>query len=574
MKTFPYEVLRNIGLFLNQVDQKACSIVCKLWLNPFRDLVFQKVVLLKPDQLQNYNEQDPSLKRLTQSLHFNVPLTDQLLIDFAEASPNVHTLTLFVNLLNNLSIPKTVSVISTYWLKSLTKIRMDGLLLPEVLPLLCHQLEDVTGDWRGFYTKDKQIIPMPKLKILDIEDDYSVNERMLSAKLLDSMRIAYPKLQKLTVGYFFVGIEHEDIDEAVDYKPFPLVKSFHILNCDELEDAYPSLRKTFTDLKEFSLLRSTPQGDEEFRHISYSDLVVDHPNIQHLKIDHLNTDSIGLYNIISKLKHLTSLHLELSGETGVITKRYRIELPDILSRLPNIKKLKIWGLSHIGTGETLEHYLCGTVGYFDGDHEDDEDEPPESSERERFSGVTYDSDVFVGDHPFFGNGEQLMNKGHRELVVKKHFPFDQRWPIYQGLTFATKHIGEVINPYKLTSLYLEMSTLRNPTYHWLTRYCPLLEELFVLQSEPYPYFVINLGEKLHTFTWSFDERYAKYEPPSFICMNGVHFLEYVTPYLGYQESEEARHIIQTNDASFKIDLNFGPSLKNLKICGQSLLVYK
>lgn len=567
MKTFPYEVLRNIGSFLNQVDQKACSSVCKSWLHPFRDLVFQKAVLLHTTQLQKYTEQDPSLKRLTQSLHFNVPLTDQMLLEFAEASPNVHTLTLFINLLNNLSIPKTMSVITTYWLKSLIKIRMDGLLLPEVLPLLCYQLEDVTGDWRGFYNEDKQIIPMPKLKILDIEDDYSANERMLSSKLLNSIRIAYPKLQKLTVGYFFVGTEPDD-DEDPGYAPFPLVKSFHILNCDELDNAYPNFRKSFTGLKEFSLVRSTPEDDEELRCKAYSDWAVDHPDIQHLKVDHLNKDPIGFYEVLSNFTKLSSLHLELSGETGVITKRYRIDLPEILSRLPNLKTLKIWGLAHIHTGEFLEHYLCGTAGFFDGDHQGDDSKPEEEK------GVTYDSDVFVGDHPFFGDGEELITKGLRELVVKKHFPANYQWPIYRGLTFATKPIDEVIHPYKLTSLHLEMSTLRNPTYYWLTRHCPWLEELSVLQSEPYPYFVIDLGKNLRTFSWSFDERYFKYEPPTFVNINNAYHFEYVSLRRGYVQISRPRYTVQSNDSSFKIDINYGPSLKRLKICGHSFAIYK
>lgn len=567
MKTFPYEVLRNIGSFLNQVDQKECSSVCHSWLQPFRDLVFQKAVLLNNTQLHQYNEQDVSLRRLTQSLHFNVSLTDAMLLEFAEASPNVHTLTLFINLLNNLSIPKTMSVIRTYWMKSLTKIRMDGLLLPEVLPLLCHQLEDVTGDWRGFYDENKELIRMPKLKILDIEDDYSANERMLSSKLLNSIRIAYPKLQKLSAGYFFVGTE-PDMEEE-ENEPFPFVTSFHVVNCDELDDAYPSFRKSFKGLKEFSLLRSTPQEDEDIRLRTYLDLTVDHPNIQHLRIDHITKNPIGLFDVLSKLKHLSSLHLELTSETGVITKRYRVDLSDLLFRLPNLKKLNIWGLAHISIGESLEHYLCGTAGFFDGDSR--EEDPIIPSEMSRVvPGVTYDSDVFVGDHPFFGNGEELMTKGLRELVVKKRFPLDKQWPIYGGLEFPAESISHIAHPqyHQLTSLHLGMSTLRNPTYHWLKQHCPMLQELFVLQSEPYPYFVIDLGERLRTFAWSFDERYVKYGPPAFITLNGSHYLEY----LGTPPSYVSIRTNQSKDTSFKIEINHGPRLESLKICEHPLSI--
>ncbi|KAI7887982.1 uncharacterized protein EV154DRAFT_605197 [Mucor mucedo] len=569
MKTFPYEVLRNIGTFLNQVEQKECSRVCHSWLAPFRALVFQKAVLLHLSQLQRYNEQAASLRRLTQSLHINVPLTDAMLLDFAEASPNVHTLTLFVNLLNNLSIPKTLTVIRTYWLKSLTKIRMDGLLLPEVLPLLCHQLEDVTGDWRGFYDENRQIIPMPKLRILDIEDDYSANERMLSSRLLNSIRVAYPQLRKLSVGYFFVGtelMEEEGEEWEGEYAPFPFVRSFHIMNCDELDDAYPSFRKLFKGLKEYSLVRSTPQDDEEIRLKTYADLVVDHPAIHTLKIDHCTKDPVGLFDVLSKLKDLRSLHLELTGETGVITKRYRINLSQLLLRLPQLKKLNIWGLAHIGVGESLEHYLCGTAGFFDaGCKEEDEYESPEMMSRVAPC-VTYDSDVFVGDHPYFGNGEELMTEGLREVVVKKHFPENDRWPVYGRLNFSTSHMVPGFTC-QLTSLHLTMTTLRNPTFQWLALHCPMLQELFVLQSEPYPYFVVELGERLRTFEWSFDERYIKYGPPPLVTLNGSRYFRYISV-TGYVQVETDSF----QDTSFRIDIHHGPKLASLKICEHTLSI--
>lgn len=124
----------------------------------------------------------------------------------------------------------------------------------------------------------------------------------------------------------------------MNYKPFPLLKYFHILDCDTSQDGFPSIRKAFTGLKEFSLLRSTSETNERSSHITYSDLTVNHPNIQHLKIDHLNVDPIDFYNVISKLKYLTSLDLELLEEFDSIIIRYRIELTEMLSRLPSLKK--------------------------------------------------------------------------------------------------------------------------------------------------------------------------------------------------------------------------------------------
>lgn len=42
---------------------------------------------------------------------------------------------------------------------------------------------------------------------------------------------------------------------------------------------------------------------------------------------------------------------------------------------------------------------------------------------------------------------------------------------------------------------------------------------------------------------------------------------------GYQESENVRHIIETNDAVYKINVNHYSSLRSLTICGYSICIY-
>jgi hypothetical protein len=655
MNNFPAEILKNIGLYLNQINQKSCCLVCKAWRQTFQSLVFQKAVLLNQKQLDTYYRQDARLKKSTQSLHFNVSLTDDLLEEFAKASPNVHTLTLFVNILNQLSIPKTISVLKNYWWKNLAKVRMDDLLLSKVLPLLSHQLEDVTGDYGAFYNAKKNgniIIPMPKLKILDIEGDG--DDDLLTAASLNNMRVAYPRLKKLTVSYFKFDLVDDEREKA-ELVPFPFVRSFHILNCVDTDYAFLEIASMFTDLKESSFLRSTDMERENMveRQNQYLELVSKHPNIRDLKIDYLFGRRIipqDIYYYARSLKFLTSVHMELPSETGIITKRNLIDINTMISILNHLKKLKIWGLSHIETGESFEHYLCGTVGYYDLEgHEDDRrglqdrvsysededdpwgrqyEEPPMTSEERqearylRFhapredseeetddedsedffwghssgddldeevareedtgfrtlhqDGIIYEAEVFDDEESLFGNGEKLIKNGICTTTVKKRMP---RYKEKNGFNYLEWQVDEIprfeiwfkddIKTFGLTSLYLEMATIKTPSFYWLTRHCPLLEELHVLQTEPYPTCQVYLGDLIHTFSLSFDKRYTKFNPP-FIRLFDQDYnqkcLEWIPNEKKFQQSEKADYINATANI-YKIEIEYKRLLRDLTICG-------
>ncbi|KAI8076262.1 hypothetical protein BDF21DRAFT_400623 [Thamnidium elegans] len=430
-------------------------------------------------------QQNPTLKSLTQSLHFNVPLTDETLLEFAITCPRIHTLTLFVNLLNNLSIPKTVSVINTYWARTLIKIRMDELLLPQVLPLLCHQLQDVTGSWGSLLDTDRSLIAMPKLLILDVDND---DEYELTIPVLDQMRVAYPSLKKLTASYF--NLKREDHTPLV---PFPLVRSFHLLNSNDLDCGLRHIMNMFRDLKEYSVIRSyVSDTSTEDRNKLFKDLALVHPRIHDLKLD-LFTD-LTLYSCFTRI---TSLQLEAIPEEDIISHRVSVDLIKLVSRLPGLKHFKLYGIVHLESNEPLNHYLLNT--YQSGctltdQLEDDEEEEEREDENDLFEIST--DDIHYSRRELYKN-----------ILVNKILPKTPIWNIQPNLSTYNNDPSSATNVIsKLVSLNIEMATLRNPTFHWLKHNCPLLQELHVLKTEPYPYAAIELGPNVHTFTLSFNRR--------------------------------------------------------------------
>ena len=341
----PYEVLSTVGIFLSQENQKNCALVCKSWRRPFQTLVFQKAVFSKPEQLAGFLEQDASFKQLAKGLHFDIPLTDQQFNSIAEQCPKVDTLTLFINLLNNLSIPKTVSVIKKHWLKHLVKIRMDELILPKVLPLISDQVQDVTGGFSAFFDKKKKLIPMPQLKELDIEQEEGASNDIIA--MLDPMRLAYPNLKKLTLRHFDIGRKCE----RSEYTPFPLVRSLHFINCD---NSFEHLHHTFVDLHELSHLRMrlSSYKNQTF----HKNLVSEYPNLRQLAVSYsyLGIMNFSLFEELRALKHF---YMEGSTETKVVTDRELLDLRTLMTSMPRLQDLRIVGLFHVNVGEALEHYL-------------------------------------------------------------------------------------------------------------------------------------------------------------------------------------------------------------------------
>ncbi|KAL0581301.1 hypothetical protein ABG067_008464, partial [Albugo candida] len=119
------------------------------------------------------------------------------------------------------------------------------------------------------------------------------------------------------------------------------------------------------------------------------------------------------------------------------------------------------------------------------------------------------------------------------MIVKKKLPYlelhEEGIPIYAwseeipnyDRIFNNGLLKETISAYPLTKLILREVTLRNPTYKWIAQHLPLLEELYVNLTEPYPFCNIVLGNKLYAFRITFDERYKKYGAP-LVCLNNHH----------------------------------------------------
>ncbi|KAG2230737.1 hypothetical protein INT48_004790 [Thamnidium elegans] len=376
---------------------------------------------------------------------------------------------------------------------------MDELLLPQVLPLLCHQLQDVTGSWGSLLDTDRSLIAMPKLLILDVDND---DEYELTIPVLDQMRVAYPSLKKLTASYF--NLKREDHTPLV---PFPLVRSFHLLNSNDLDCGLRHIMNMFRDLKEYSVIRSyVSDTSTEDRNKLFKDLALVHPRIHDLKLD-LFTD-LTLYSCFTRI---TSLQLEAIPEEDIISHRISVDLIKLVSRLPGLKHFKLYGIVHLESNEPLNHYLLNTY----------------------------------------------------QSGLNKILPKTPIWNIQPNLSTYNNDPSSATNVIsKLVSLNIEMATLRNPTFHWLKHNCPLLQELHVLKTEPYPYAAIELGPNVHTFTLSFNRRYDSLELP-ILCLNNTVSLEYIDN--EYKQTEYAKQMTRITNA-YKIHVNFTSSLREFKFC--------
>ena len=283
---FPYEVLSTIGIFLNQESQKNCALVCKSGRRPFQTLVFQKVVFSTQEQVHGFLEQDASFKELTRSLHFKIKITDQLFQSIAGQCPKVNTLMFADRVINfsdfldnNFSLSENVRIIKKQWLQHLVKIRMDDILLPEVLPLISHQVQDVTGGYIAFFDQENQLISIPQLQEMNIFGDYYDEDdlNVLDITELERMRLAYPKLKKLTLQFFDIHY----VTETPKYTPFPFVRSFHLIYCDDKHElASEQIKLMCTNLFELSHLRGVEANfalKQDF-HTSLSK----HPNLRQL----------------------------------------------------------------------------------------------------------------------------------------------------------------------------------------------------------------------------------------------------------------------------------------------------
>lgn len=552
----PFEVIKNIGLYLNQADRKSCSTVSSSWYHIYQPLVFQKALFKSPKQLTSYLNQTPELKKLTQELHFDVSLTDNTLHEFVCSCPHVHTLTLFINLLNNLSVQKTWTLIrDSTWSKTLVKIRMDELILPKVLPLLHTQLEDLTGSWSSLIDSHGQLISMPKLKILDVDSDLDFK---LTLPILNQIRVAYPNLKSLTASDFHL---EETPDFGSVLTPFPHVRAFHLLNSYDNKNALPELMTMFTDLHAWSVLRSATSDLTKSREGLYKEMSIKHPNIRDLKLDYFN--SISMY---ARYPQTRSLQLEGNPYINIVTYRSQLNLQKLVESLPHLRHLKFYGIIHLETeNESIKHYLSNTAksGYIlsipDLKKEDTVfmENNDNEYDTEIVEGTTYYAKWYPeDDQPFFGNGEIYLGTTRKKIMPSKPI-----WNIQPNLNVYTDELSPSSLTF-LTTLSMEMVTLRNPTFQWLKQRCPMLEELVILKSEPYPYCVIELGPKLRVFSYSLDRRYVSFKLP-IVCLNNTVSLEWVKG--EFKETEYAKEMSQISNA-YKIHINFSTSvLQKLKL---------
>lgn len=616
MKSLPTEVLFRFGTYLNQQEKKTCALVCKHWYNAFSRLVFSKAVFLTRPQITGFLQQDKIKKQLTTSLHLIEVISDDEFKEFVESCPNVKDLTLFVNFTHRLHIPSTVALVSRKWASNLTKIRIDSLLLSEILPLVGHQLTDMTSDFDDLIVggTGTSLIRMPKLKVLYIENVEDEHAPTMFSRL----RAAYPDLVTLTI----TGALLSDLQDCSALAPFLKLRSFHLTNCDGVtKNAITNVLHVVSDLDSMSLLRSFGNDNRNIKYASiYSYIFRANPCVREVKIDYIYCryeDTLkSILDMLSSLRQLRSLHIELKCELFEVTPRERVSLLDIITNLPHLRNLTIYGLAHLETVDGLADYLVGKVGHYEYDVcltesrlvetdsdscTDDEDFEPSlrlkckgyrkygaSYYKEDHSGnvIQENSINYVnhncrhgyrmeGDRIVWGTGEILTVRNTGITACKKKYP-DVVLPDESHITWKTSRKFAYNDRYNdqsdfqsaLTMLRIEMSTLRNQSYRWINAHCPLLTELHVLQTDIYPWCEIYLADLkfLHTFNWSLEKFYEPYAWPDFQIMKNsrTYFLEWNYGSKTYKESNED---FSADDDYYKVILTLPPSLGSFTVNG-------
>lgn len=370
MKELPTEVFRTIGSYLTQQDQKECMIVSKQWRRIFAPLVFAKAVLLTRKQVESYLRQSDILKKQTISLHLVAPISDEEFQLFVECCPKVKDLTLFSNYSNKLEVNSAIQLISKYWSSSLTKIRMDSLLMPKALKFLAHQLQNITGDMEDlFIPGTTDMYSFPNLKTLEIENGDTTGERTIAD--LNQLHSSCPKLKDLTLCSMRFPVFP---DMYRDVQPFSLT-SFHLKNCDGIiQENTTQLLRIFPNLNTLSLLRTEsiirPDLVDVVHSLHGAYPAISHysPQIRNLSIDYVygNIDTMDFFkNLLLSFQNLHTLHLELSCLVAGVSLREKVSLSNILTSAPHLKKLSIFGLAHLVTVDGFEQYCIGKIGHYD-----------------------------------------------------------------------------------------------------------------------------------------------------------------------------------------------------------------
>ncbi|CEP13984.1 hypothetical protein [Parasitella parasitica] len=532
-----------------------CILVCKQWKRIFLPLIFAKAVLVTRQQVEAYLKQADELKRQTISLHLVAPISNQEFEAFVSSCPKVKDLTLFSNYSNRLEVAPAVRLISQHWASNLIKIRMDSLLMPKALDLLAHQLQDITGDLEDLLipgTVDMR--PFPKLEILEIENGDSSGEKTI--RYLNLLHSSCPKLKRLTI----YGMRFPVFPEMYeDVKPFSLT-CCNLNNCDGIiQENANQLLRIFPNLNTLSLVRTESIIRPDLvdvvhsLHNAYLNIAQYSPQLRDLSIDYVygNIDTRDYFNnLFSSLGNLQTLHLELSSLVKGVSLKEKVSLSNILTSAPHLKKLSIYGLAHLVTVDSLEHYCVGKSGHYDNrvrrivqkDPFDDFDppDPPEDPDLENFldgnfnaindpqpdfsiytvGGVDYLLYYTEDGKNRYGEGEVLIEEGSEIMISKKmgvresedktynYWNVPEQPRLLRSFDFPPPNFTS-----NLTVLHLTMVTLRNPTFQWINACCPELKELSILDTGIYPWCYIYLKDlkKLRRLNITL-ELYYRYSP--------------------------------------------------------------
>jgi hypothetical protein len=289
--------------------------------------------------------------------------------------------------------------------------------------------------------------------------------------------------------------------------------------------------------------------------------------------------------------------------------RERVSLLEIITALPHLRNLTIYGLAHLETVDGLADYLVGKVGFYDScinmveseisvsenesaneventsirlrkeglidycHRHDDEENPYEEGTTSYIDHHSRYSYKRERDRVVWGAGEILTDRRAHIMVCRKKYPrvnvpneTSVTWDTSPSFVYNSRFDDHSDFVSDLTVLRFEMATLRNQSYRWINGHCPLLTELHVLQTDIYPWCEIYLADlkHLHTFNWSLERYYEPYLWPVFQITekNKTCVLKWDYESKTYKKTSDAHCLLPY---FYKVILTLPPSLSNFTV---------
>ena len=232
-------------------------------------------------------------------------------------------------------------------------------------------------------------------------------------------------------------------------------------------------------------------------------------------------------------------------------------------------------------------YYGRHYSYTNSDSDRDSDDTYSNRANERnIDKVRFSNMLHPVHREVFGNGENLCKDSRPLLRVKKGRPKTchdlwspvNQWNISRTLLSLQTYPDPQTPIYRfMLKLELDWVTLRTPSYEWIKKCLPSLQEFYVHHSEPYPFCEIPLGSNVHTFEIDFDARYddGTFLPLANLMLTKENGSVRNRRFLHNEETDRYEldssvELEKYSHALNSVDLNFFSSLSRLLICQNNM----